>query len=147
MPKSRIPGIRYNSVMHDYQVFAESIARKAGEIIRMHYGEAFVEKEKSEAVTEIDKRVNRLLIQEVEKKYPSHSVYGEEETMLKNSPFSWVCDPIDGTLHFTTRTPLALCSRVPKTCRVTFSGERRIPYVIYCKICSVMSGAMVSLNE
>ena len=78
--------------MEHYLIFAKQMAQQAGGVIREHYGAAFVEKEKTEAVTEIDRRVNRMLIEEVEKAFPDHSIFGEEETLIKESKFTWVCD-------------------------------------------------------
>ena len=50
----------------------------------------------------IQKKINKL----ISKYYPKHSVLGEEESIIKESPFEWCIDPIDGTKSFIQGVPL-----------------------------------------
>ena len=50
----------------------------------------------------IQKKINNL----ISKYYPKHSVIGEEESNIKESPFEWCIDPIDGTKSFIQGVPL-----------------------------------------
>ncbi|XP_030758146.1 inositol monophosphatase 2-like [Sitophilus oryzae] len=67
-------------------------------------------------VTEYDRKIEKLLIQKLKKKYPDHKFIGEEESAEKNcistltaSP-TWIIDPIDGTANFVKRMPLTCIS-------------------------------------
>ena len=52
-------------------------------------------------VTTSDKRVEKILIEELQKARPSYSILSEEIGEIKNdSEFRWVIDPIDGTANF-----------------------------------------------
>lgn len=53
-------------------------------------------------VTEIDQKVERDIIDIIQKSYPSHSILGEEsgEITGKDDNYIWIIDPIDGTRNF-----------------------------------------------
>ena len=53
-------------------------------------------------VTESDKRVEKILISELNKARPDYSILTEETGKIenKNKAFRWIIDPIDGTLNF-----------------------------------------------
>tara|TARA_B100000579_G_C22687316_1_gene783235 strand:- start:126 stop:926 length:801 start_codon:yes stop_codon:yes gene_type:complete len=51
---------------------------------------------------QIQKKINRL----ISKFYPDHSIIGEEDSTLKESPYEWCIDPIDGTKSFIQGMPL-----------------------------------------
>jgi len=53
-------------------------------------------------VTASDKKVEKIIISELEKARPNYSILSEEMGEIKNSDqeFRWVIDPIDGTLNF-----------------------------------------------
>jgi len=51
--------------------------------------------------------VNELVINEISKKFPAHSILGEERKLMKkSSSFTCVCDPIDGTIPFSHGYPI-----------------------------------------
>ncbi len=53
-------------------------------------------------VSETDKAIEKLLVDELHEKFPEHAIVGEEgEPRNGNSPFTWYIDPIDGTTNFT----------------------------------------------
>ena len=89
--------------------FFEELNRLAGEIVRRYYGAPIVVDRKADQspVTRADREVEERLRAEIEKRFPDHSVLGEEfgETK-KSSAYRWVIDPIDGTQSFVLRTPL-----------------------------------------
>jgi fructose-1,6-bisphosphatase/inositol monophosphatase family enzyme len=96
--------------MTEYIQFAEEMAKKAGTIIKEHFGLGMQREFKSDSspVTEADLKINSLLITEVKRLFPEHSVIGEEEShIVENSEYAWVCDPLDGTRAFTSGLPLA----------------------------------------
>ncbi|MDD3029526.1 MAG: histidinol phosphate phosphatase [Alphaproteobacteria bacterium] len=57
-------------------------------------------------VTEADKNIEKCLRAEIEKRYPSHGIIGEEYGVHnENAEFVWVIDPIDGTRAFIMGKP------------------------------------------
>ena len=50
----------------------------------------------------IQKKLNSLILCN----YPDHSIYGEEESFIKNGKYEWCIDPIDGTKSFIQGVPL-----------------------------------------
>ena len=57
-------------------------------------------------VTNVDKAFEKFISKEIKKKFPSHQIIGEEFSYKrKNSDFSWIIDPIDGTRSFVIGNP------------------------------------------
>ncbi len=81
----------------------------AGAIVRRHFHTPveFERKEDDSPVTKADREVELFLREALEKRFPDHSILGEEygETR-KSSAYRWILDPIDGTKSFVLRTPL-----------------------------------------
>lgn len=94
-----------------YLEFAKDIAKEAGKIMlkyfNMNNGASY--KGDRTIVTLADTEINSYLVQQVQKKYPSHSVDGEEEQFGK-SDYVWVCDPVDGTAMYARHIPVAVFS-------------------------------------
>ena len=58
-------------------------------------------KAKSDIVTEIDIKAEKLIISKIKKNFPDHSIHSEEEGLIDNkSSFLWVIDPVDGTMNY-----------------------------------------------
>ena len=79
--------------------------RKASKIIIRDFGE--IEnlqvslKGPGDYVTASDKKVEKILIEELQKARPDYSILSEEIGEINNdSEFKWVVDPIDGTSNF-----------------------------------------------
>ena len=79
--------------------------RKASKIIIRDFGE--VEKLQvslkgpGDFVTASDKKVEKILINELQKARPSYSILSEEIGQINNDKsFKWIIDPIDGTANF-----------------------------------------------
>jgi myo-inositol-1(or 4)-monophosphatase len=59
-----------------------------------------------EAVTRYDKEVDRLIIEEIRKYYPHHSLLTEESGYLQDDPdWLWIVDSLDGTGDFANFNP------------------------------------------
>tara|TARA_E500000178_G_C16815052_1_gene658760 strand:+ start:92 stop:868 length:777 start_codon:yes stop_codon:yes gene_type:complete len=57
-------------------------------------------------VTHIDLKVEKLIRAKISKKFPSHSIMGEEfKEKKRKSNFKWVIDPIDGTKNMIMGLP------------------------------------------
>ena len=93
--------------------FTRDLARECGEVVKTAF---FLPKEvvtKSSAVdlvTETDQKVEKTIIEAINKKYPNHEIIGEESTaagkavVLTDRP-TWVIDPVDGTTNFVCGFP------------------------------------------
>lgn len=86
------------------------IAREAGEIIREGFNKNLqigYKSNESDLVTNIDKASEKLITDFVRKKYPSHGILAEESGNIKSgSEYSWVIDPLDGTVNFAHGLPI-----------------------------------------
>lgn len=97
---------------------AVAVARKAGEVVR----DALLDDRKVmtkscsvDLVTQTDQKVEQLIIQSVQEKFPTHKFIGEESVaageacVLTDSP-TWIIDPIDGTTNFVHAFPFVAVS-------------------------------------
>lgn len=90
--------------------FAKELAKEAGEIMRLYFRSDSINREwkdDSTPLTIADTEINRLVINKISEKFPGHEILGEEESNRKNSEYTWVCDPIDGTTPFSHGVPNA----------------------------------------
>lgn len=79
-----------------------------------------------DVVTEVDKKCEDILIKEISRLYPSHSIHGEETgEHKKESDWEWVIDPLDGTNNYSQGLPI-FCISIG----VTYKGETQVG-VIY----------------
>ncbi len=63
-------------------------------------------KNKKDLVTITDKKVEDFIIKTIQKKYPSHNIFGEETGRTHfSSDYLWIIDPIDGTTSFFHQQP------------------------------------------
>jgi len=83
------------------------VCRKSAKILIRDFGE--IEKLQvslkgpGDFVTSSDKRVEKILIEELQKARPNYSILSEESGQIKNKnsdEFRWIIDPIDGTTNF-----------------------------------------------
>ncbi|HLB60021.1 MAG TPA: inositol monophosphatase [Patescibacteria group bacterium] len=98
---------------HHYLSFATSLARRAGAVIQKNFKTGMKKQWKPDdtPVTETDLSINQMVIREVRKAYPDHSVLAEEGSDLKKgAQYVWVCDPIDGTIPFSHGIPTCVFS-------------------------------------
>lgn len=98
--------------MEEYLEFAKDLANEAGKIMRDYfYKDSHVEyKTDNSPVTIADKSINKMVIEEVKKKYPDHGVDGEEDKYNVDKNYLWVLDPIDGTSSYTNHIPISVFS-------------------------------------
>lgn len=91
-----------------FTTFAGALADASGAIIReaLANQREFLTKDDASPVTEIDRRVEARLRQEITRHYPQHGILGEEfESADLDADWVWVIDPIDGTKAFITGIP------------------------------------------
>lgn len=91
--------------------FAIHIAQEAGKITLRYFNHGVEPEFKSDEspVTIADREAETFIRREIETRYPSHGILGEEhgEKPAPNSGgYRWVIDPIDGTRAFVRGVPL-----------------------------------------
>ncbi|XP_024359739.1 inositol monophosphatase 3 isoform X2 [Physcomitrium patens] len=102
---------------------AMDLALKAGTMIKDKSGLALqvdTKESRFDLVTEVDKACEDFLRTQVQEKFPNHFYLGEEtftdqeferlRSGLKDSEWTWIVDPIDGTLNFVAGMPLSVVS-------------------------------------
>ena len=98
-----------------YLAFAKQLAYDAGDVMLKYFRATdTVWKSDSTPVTQADTEINSLVIERILAAYPDHSVLGEEESSNLGHEYTWVCDPVDGTMPYSHGLPistfsLALC--------------------------------------
>ena len=94
-----------------YSKFIESLAKKLTKFYYSKLNKSFKVSNKLKGrgydpVTSADKTFEKFIRKEINKKFPTHQVIGEEFGYKKSkSEFSWVIDPIDGTRSFVIGNP------------------------------------------
>ncbi|MEK6962810.1 MAG: inositol monophosphatase family protein [Nanoarchaeota archaeon] len=99
--------------MPNYKPFAINLAKKVGRIMLRYFSSRVKNSYKQDhsPVTKADLDINRLVIENVKRRFPMHDVLGEEESHLSNSSdYVWVCDPIDGTIPYSHGIPVSVFS-------------------------------------
>jgi len=89
----------------------ESLARKAGDTLMNHFRQDWTLLKKrgtaKEVATRYDKEVDRLIVEEIKRHYPHHSLLTEESGFLQGDPdWLWIVDSLDGTGNFANFNPL-----------------------------------------
>ena len=86
------------------------ISKQAGKLIKEGFGKNLQVNFKTNEinlVTQIDKASEKLIIDFIKNKFPSHSILAEEGGGVNNdSEYLWVVDPLDGTTNFTHGLPI-----------------------------------------
>ncbi len=94
-----------------YSKFIESLAKKLTKFYYSKLNKPFQTSNKLKGkgydpVTSADKAFEKFIRREINKKFPTHQVIGEEFGYKKSkSDYSWVIDPIDGTRSFVIGNP------------------------------------------
>jgi myo-inositol-1(or 4)-monophosphatase len=89
----------------------ESLAQKAGDTLMKHFRQDWALLKKrgtaKEVATSYDKEVDRLIVEEIKRHYPHHSLLTEESGFLQGDPdWLWIVDSLDGTGNFADFNPL-----------------------------------------
>lgn len=87
-------------------------ATTAGKFLRQNIGKIrniqVKQGESKNLVTEIDKRSEEMIIEQIKRHYPAHEILAEEGGMQKtqSSDYRWIIDPLDGTTNYTHGFPV-----------------------------------------
>uniref|UniRef100_A0A1A8BH78 Inositol monophosphatase 1 n=1 Tax=Nothobranchius kadleci TaxID=1051664 RepID=A0A1A8BH78_NOTKA len=124
--------------------YAVAVARKAGEVVQAALAGDRKVMTKSSAVdlvTQTDQKVEKLIIQSVKEKFPTHRFIGEESVAageaceLTNEP-TWIIDPIDGTTNFVHSFPFVAVS-------IGFSVNKQAYYEIGMHVWDIAAGSLI----
>lgn len=133
----------------DFLDFAIRLAKKSGEIIRANFHLGMKREWKSDdtPLTATDKDINQIVIETIEKSFPSHSVLSEEGSNIKKSEYTWVCDPIDGTLPFSHGYPTSVFALALTKRGKSILGVIYDPYMDRLLVAQEGKGAYLNSNK
>ncbi len=89
---------------------AHDLAKKAGDVMRKNFTSNMKKEWKADhtPVTETDLTINAMVLSEIKRHYPAHSILSEEgDDFSEDSEYVWICDPVDGTHNFSHGIPTA----------------------------------------
>ena len=93
----------------DFLKFGNHIADNSRKIsltfFKKNIGIQSKSKTKFDPVTEADISTQNFINNSIRKKFPTHSVVGEEDSQIQDNEYEWCIDPIDGTRSFITGFP------------------------------------------
>lgn len=97
--------------LNKIKITAIDVAMKAGKYAFKHMGKLKTISCKDEGytnlVTDVDKECEKIIIEYINKKFPSHSILAEESgEHSAGSAFKWIIDPIDGTTNYAHGFPV-----------------------------------------
>jgi len=86
----------------------ERLARQAGELLRLGYGQEHQVdyKDLIDLVTEVDHQSEALLLGEIQRLFPGHQIVSEEIGLVPGREADqWYVDPLDGTVNYAHGIP------------------------------------------
>jgi myo-inositol-1(or 4)-monophosphatase len=92
-----------------YQPFITSCLQQASSIANNHFEKVIgtvKAGDSNQVLTQADLEIGNFVIKQIEENFPDHNIIDEEAGVVdKNSSFTWVVDPIDGTSNFAQGIP------------------------------------------
>ncbi|NEV63216.1 inositol monophosphatase family protein [Thiorhodococcus minor] len=123
--------------MHPSLNIAIRAARSAGRLL-MRYSDRvddikFESKGRNDFVSDVDRAAEAAIIQELQRRFPSHAILAEESGAHGNSEFVWIIDPLDGTTNYLHGLPqfavsIALKHKDQLECAVVYDPMREEMY-------------------
>jgi myo-inositol-1(or 4)-monophosphatase len=94
-----------------YLAFAKRLALDAGKLLlkmSSNFGDIKYKTNSGNLVTAADKASEKLIVNAISKKYPSHCIMAEEsgDCGQKDGDFQWLIDPLDGTTNYAHQLPI-----------------------------------------
>ena len=89
--------------------FTEELSQKVGQYLLDNQKEVTIlnYKNRQDILTNIDIAAEKIIIEAIERQFPSHSIYSEEKGHIdKSSDYQWVLDPLDGTKYYIRDLPI-----------------------------------------
>lgn len=95
--------------MHPILNIAVKAARQAEKIIMRSIDRLdsvkVSEKGHHDFVTEVDTKAEEAIIQVIKDAYPAHAIIAEERGEMEGEEFTWIIDPLDGTVNYLHQFP------------------------------------------
>lgn len=96
--------------LSQFTLFSLDLAKKSGEILMDYYAKKDVDFERkgyNDVATAADKESEKAIIEEIDKRFPEHSILAEESgATQKGAKYRWIIDPLDGTSNFKHKVPI-----------------------------------------
>ena len=99
--------------LREMESFAVGMTRRAGAILLDQFRKPltieYKSKDNTNPVTDADKRSEEYLKEAILKEYPDHGILAEEGSQVDSaasSGFTWVLDPLDGTVNYINGLPI-----------------------------------------
>ena len=130
---------------------AIELARKVGKLQLQYFRNPLLKSDTKlnsfDVVTEADKASERIIIEELHKLFPTHSILSEESGMTgeEESEWCWVVDPLDGTTNFKAGLPVFTVSIALKHWGKNVVGVVFAPYLN--EMFTAVLGGGAYLNE
>lgn len=84
----------------------------------------------TDLVTEVDKESERLILEKIREYYPLHNIITEESgTFEKESEYTWIIDPLDGTNNYANGLPIFGISIALAYKNKSIAGIVYLPYL------------------
>jgi len=132
----------------DLLKFAIKIAKEAGKIHMSYFGNISSLENKStniDLLTNADTESEEYILKSIQNNFPYHSILSEEQPELKkNSEYTWVIDPLDGTTNFVHKLPIFSCSIGLKKNNKTILGVVYNPAANKCFYAEKNKGAFLN---
>lgn len=93
-----------------YTEFLSQILKEASQIANRNFGKVSSSSIKTgdnnQVLTETDIEIGKLLVSKLQETYPNYNIIDEEAGIIdKQSEYTWIVDPIDGTSNFANGLP------------------------------------------
>jgi len=88
--------------------FAVDLALDAGAVLRAYFGGSLMVETKSseiDPVTDADRASEALILERLRHHFPDHAILAEESGHQEGTHFTWLVDPLDGTVNFAHGLP------------------------------------------
>ena len=132
----------------EFLSFSLDLAKKTGELQLSYFGNISSLDRKStniDLVTNADIESENLIISKIKKAYPKHSIVSEEaDSIINNSEYTWIIDPLDGTTNFTHNLPIFAVSIALKKGNEMLSGVVFNPAADKCFYAEKDKGAFLN---
>lgn len=90
--------------MHPLLNIAVKAARSSSKIIIKYFERLerikITEKGRNDFVSEVDQLAEKEVINVIHEAYPQHAILGEESGAIGDDEYTWIIDPIDGTVNY-----------------------------------------------
>lgn len=131
-----------------YKSVAIEAAKRAGALLRAEAGkrrQISFKGAPTNLVTEMDRRVETLIIETLRAEFPMHAILSEERgTVGGPSSYRWIVDPLDGTTNYAHGIPIFSVSIALEVDGVTRLGVAYDPTLDECFVAKRAGGAWLN---